>query len=62
MISNQELNTMLATTPECELGYTGCEGEAFAYDVHPTGVALGGDGWARVWYCSTCGWEAARDA
>jgi hypothetical protein len=56
------LRNMLATKPLCDLGYRDCEGEAFTYDTHPTGVALGEDGWSRVWYCGNCGWEAARDS
>jgi hypothetical protein len=57
------LNEMINTKPECELGYSVCEGIATEHDTHPTGVALGDeDSWLTVWFCSPCGWEAMRDS
>jgi len=57
------LTDMITTPAQCELGYTGCKGTAVDYVEHPTGVALGEDGWGRVWVCDgDCAWEAARDS
>ncbi|MFI0742817.1 hypothetical protein ACH4PU_32750 [Streptomyces sp. NPDC021100] len=61
MISEQVLEAMAAIVPECELMSANCEGGAYAYDTHPTSAALGEEG-PRVWFCSPCGWEAAREA
>jgi hypothetical protein len=63
VIDTKTLNDMIETKPECELGYTGvCEGTAAERGYHPTGEALGEDGWEDVWYCFPCAWEAARDS
>ncbi|MFI1765115.1 hypothetical protein ACH41H_24085 [Streptomyces sp. NPDC020800] len=59
----QILNGILSATPECDLGRSGCTGVATDRVPHPTGRALGEDGWLDVWVCDgDCAWEAARDA
>ncbi|MFJ4680618.1 hypothetical protein [Kitasatospora sp. NPDC088783] len=58
------LNGILAAPlPACDLAYTGCEGTAVERIPHPTGEALGEEGWLDVWVCGgNCAWQAAREA
>lgn len=56
------LNDMVNTPATCDLGYDGCEVTAYTFDTHPTGDALGEDGWESVWFCSPCAVQAALDS
>ncbi|MEY9842479.1 hypothetical protein [Streptacidiphilus sp. EB103A] len=63
MIDTTVLDAMLAAVPRCDLQDTDCEGDAYEYGVHPTGVELGNEeGWLSLWYCSNCAQKAAWDA
>jgi hypothetical protein len=62
---NEKILVDMVTTPapQCELGYPGiCEGQAAEHGEHPTGQALGEDGWTHVWYCWPCAEQAALDS